>query len=72
MDVRHSPDDMTENYLTPREAGERLPGTPAAQTMREWCARGLIRRVKRTPTGRWQIPESSLDELITGVEGATD
>lgn len=56
-----------EVFLTPREVGQRLPGTPAAQTVREWCSRGLVPGARRTPTGRWQIPLSVIDTLV--IEG---
>lgn len=63
MDERKS---CIRSWLSPRAAGELLPGAPTAQTLREWCVRGLVPGAYRTLTGRWQIPVSAIEELLGG------
>lgn len=55
-----------ERWLSPREAGERLPGNLAPQTVRDWCSKGWVPGAVRLPNGRWQIPESSVEKLANG------
>lgn len=56
----------SEQWLSPREVGERLPSTPTAQAVRQWCAKGLVPRAVRLPNGRWLIPESAVAQLLEG------
>ena len=39
MDIRKT-NEQKEIYLSLREVEERLPGSPAAQTVRAWCSQG--------------------------------
>ncbi len=56
---------MGERLLPPREACRRL-GIHFV-TLKRWIYSGKIRAVK-TPTGRWMIPESEIEEIIGGKE----
>ncbi len=54
---------MTERLLPPREACRRLG--ISFITLKRWIYSGRIRAVK-TPTGRWMIPESEIERIISG------
>ncbi|ADB58207.1 IS607 family transposase [Archaeoglobus profundus] len=56
---------MSERLLPPREACRRL-GIHFV-TLKRWIYSGRIRAVK-TPTGRWMIPESEVERIISGKE----
>ncbi len=56
---------MGERLLPPREACRRL-GIHFV-TLKRWIYSGKIRAVK-TPTGRWMIPESEIEGIISGKE----
>jgi len=56
---------MSERLLPPREACRRL-GIHFV-TLKRWIYSGKIRAVK-TPTGRWMIPESEVERIISGKE----
>ncbi len=55
--------------LPPREACKRLG--ISFITLKRWIYSGKIRAVK-TPTGRWMIPESEIEEIISGREGTRE
>lgn len=52
-----------EEWLTPKQVGDRLPGTPTPSTIRNWCKAGIITGAVRTPGGRWLIPVSAAERL---------
>jgi len=54
---------MTERLLPPRVACKRLG--ISFITLKRWIYSGKIRAVK-TPTGRWMIPESEIERIISG------
>jgi len=54
---------MSERLLPPREACRRF-GIHFV-TLKRWIYSGKIRAVK-TPTGRWMIPESEIERIISG------
>jgi putative resolvase len=54
---------MNEKLLPPREASRRL-GIHYV-TLKRWIYSGKIRAV-RTPTGRWMIPESEIERIMSG------
>ncbi len=54
---------MTERLLPPREACKRFG--ISFITLKRWIYSGKIRAV-RTPTGRWMIPESEIERIISG------
>ncbi|WP_131160727.1 IS607 family transposase [Aeropyrum pernix] len=54
---------MSEKLLPPREASRRL-GIHYV-TLKRWIYSGKIRAV-RTPTGRWMIPQSEIEGIISG------
>ncbi|MCD6368508.1 MAG: IS607 family transposase [Thermoproteales archaeon] len=56
---------MTERLLPPREACKRLG--ISFITLKRWIYSGKIRAVK-TPTGRWMIPESEIERIVSGKE----
>ncbi|MEB3852233.1 MAG: IS607 family transposase [Desulfurococcales archaeon] len=56
---------MTERLVPPREACRRLG--ISFITLKRWIYSGKIRAV-RTPTGRWMIPESEIEKIISGKE----
>jgi len=56
---------MTERLLPPREACKHLG--ISFITLKRWIYSGRIRAVK-TPTGRWMIPESEIERIISGKE----
>jgi len=60
---------MVERLLPPREACKRLG--ISFITLKRWIYSGKIRAVK-TPTGRWMIPESEIEKIISGKEGARE
>ncbi|RLG80783.1 MAG: IS607 family transposase [Thermoprotei archaeon] len=60
---------MTEKLLPPREACKRLG--VSFITLKRWIYSGKIRAVK-TPTGRWMIPESEVERIISGREGVQE
>ncbi len=60
---------MTERLLPPREACKRLG--ISFITLKRWIYSGKIRAV-RTPTGRWMIPESEIEKIISGKEGTRE
>lgn len=60
---------MTERLLPPREACKRLG--ISFITLKRWIYSGKIRAVK-TPTGRWMIPESEIERIISGREGVKE
>jgi len=60
---------MSERLLPPREACRRL-GIHFV-TLKRWIYSGKIRAVK-TPTGRWMIPESEIEKIISGKEEARE
>ncbi|RLE95644.1 MAG: IS607 family transposase [Thermoprotei archaeon] len=60
---------MTERLLPPREACKRLG--ISFITLKRWIYSGKIRAVK-TPTGRWMIPESEIEKIISGREGTRE
>ena len=60
---------MTERLLPPREACRRLG--ISFITLKRWIYSGKIRAVK-TPTGRWMIPESEIERIISGREGVKE
>jgi len=54
---------LTERLLPPREACKRFG--ISFITLKRWIYSGKIRAV-RTPTGRWMIPESEIERIISG------
>ncbi len=60
---------MMERLLPPREACKRLG--ISFITLKRWIYSGKIRAVK-TPTGRWMIPESEIERIISGREGVKE
>ncbi len=54
---------MSERLLPPREACRRL-GIHFV-TLKRWIYSGKIRAV-RTPSGRWMIPESEIERIVSG------
>ena len=56
---------MNEKLLPPREACKRL-GIHYV-TLKRWIYSGRIHAV-RTPTGRWMIPESEIERIVSGKE----
>mgnify|MGYP000462783303 CR=1 FL=1 len=54
---------MYERLLPPREACRRLG--ISFVTLKRWIYSSKIRAV-RTPTGRWMIPESEVERIISG------
>ncbi len=60
---------MMERLLPPREACRRLG--ISFITLKRWIYSGKIRAVK-TPTGRWMIPESEVERIISGREGVKE
>ncbi|NPA98021.1 MAG: recombinase family protein, partial [Crenarchaeota archaeon] len=60
---------MTERLLPPREACRRLG--ISFITLKRWIYSGKIYAV-RTPTGRWMIPESEIERIISGKEVAKE
>ncbi len=60
---------MMERLLPPREACKRLG--ISFITLKRWIYSGKIRAV-RTPTGRWMIPESEVERIISGREGVQE
>ncbi len=60
---------MMERLLPPREACRRLG--ISFITLKRWIYSGKIRAV-RTPTGRWMIPESEIEKIISGKEGTRE
>ena len=54
---------MTDKLLPPREACKRLG--ISFITLKRWIYSGKIKAV-RTPTGRWMIPESEIERIISG------
>jgi len=57
---------MSERLLPPREACRRLG--ISFTTLKRWIYSGKIRAVL-TPTGRWMIPESEVERIISGGIG---
>ena len=55
--------------MPPREACRSLGISYI--TLKRWIYSGKIRAV-RTPTGRWMIPESEVEKIIGGKEGAKE
>ncbi len=60
---------MLERLLPPREACKRLG--ISFITLKRWIYSSKIRAVK-TPTGRWMIPESEIERIISGREGVKE
>ena len=60
---------MTERLLPPREACKCLG--ISFITLKRWIYSGKIKAVK-TPTGRWMIPESEVERIISGREGVKE
>ena len=60
---------MTERLLPPREACRRLG--ISFITLKRWIYSGKLRAV-RTPTGRWMVPESEIERIISGREGVKE
>ena len=60
---------MTERLLPPREACRRLG--ISFITLKRWIYSGKLRAV-RTPTGRWMVPESEIERIISGREGVEE
>jgi len=60
---------MTEKLLPPREVCKRLG--ISFITLKRWIYSGKIRAVK-TPTGRWMIPESEVERIISGKAEARE
>ena len=60
---------MRERLLPPREACKRLG--ISFITLKWWIYSGKVRAVK-TPTGRWMIPESEIERIISGREGVKE
>ena len=56
---------MIERLLPPREVCKRLG--ISFITLKRWIYSGKIRAVK-TPTGRWMIPVSEIERIISGRE----
>ena len=54
---------MSERLLPPREACRRLG--ISFITLKRWIYSGKIRAV-RTPSGRWMIPESEVESIVSG------
>ena len=55
--------------MPPRKACKRLG--ISFITLKRWIYSGRIRAV-RTPTGRWMIPESEIERIISGREGVKE
>lgn len=66
MNVTKKNDREERNWLTPAEAGERVPGGVSDTTIRSWCHADRIPGAIQTPTGRWKIPASAIEDLFRG------
>lgn len=42
-----------------------LPGT-SLRSVQNWCKRGQLPGAVRLPSGRWQIPLQSIQDLLEG------
>ncbi len=56
-----------KDWLSPSEAAELLPGSPAPATVRKWIRAGKLAGVVQMPGGHWQIPASTVRELMGGA-----
>lgn len=51
-------------WLTPTEAGRRIPGNPTGMTVRKWSRNGLLPGAIQLPSGRWKIPLSAIEAMM--------
>lgn len=54
-----------EIWLSPSEAGELVPGGVTAVTVRKWCRLGRVPGAVQLPSGRWKVPASAIDAMIS-------
>lgn len=54
----------SEDWLSPREAGQLVPGGVTGVTIRKWCQAGNIPGAVQLPSGRWVIPRSAIEHAM--------
>lgn len=70
MSVRKSNECLDSSWLSPDEAGARIPGGLGGAAIRVWCRDGKLPGAIRLPSGRWRIPVSAVEAIIAGEAAA--
>ncbi len=58
---------MSDKYLTPEAAAERLDVAPA--TVRSWLRKGILKGTKVGGGKLWRINEEAIDEFVNAGQG---
>lgn len=54
-------------WLTPEEAGARIPGGLGAAAMRKWARNGKLPGAIQLPNKHWLIPSQTIDEILANT-----
>lgn len=68
MDAPNRNEANENEWLTPAEAGMKLPRRLGAAAVRKWARNGKLPGAIQLPSGRWLIPESAISEIYRGAE----